>query len=678
MNFYHFYRSLICSSLLLAAVAFCQQEVNFENFQATLATCRMTTKCELAISEWPQGEIAKIPGKIHNFHNFTLINHSGKEISLEFTDNNLDVLFNNVAEVNLQGFRIINFCNKTLIRDEPGDWLGLNFQSLSFPDCSDGSLTIDIRERKFSRFFNLTVGNIVFRVHNSSIIVIERCSGLSLEVNLMVQLQLKWIKNSHGRITNTPNLYIGGTIDSTIEVDSVLEDYVGHSIDNVTLDFQENFPQEVVSDFKFLATKAQVDRLEISQQITLRKVELVSDSELPQGVLLGDSIMVKGNSTVERIVAEEIRFFQGGFVELKELTVNTVHIPNSLGNFLRLKNQISPKIVRPDGLDLEIFHEGDFSVWKTITARPEIPLERSGEGNLTDWAIIGLISALILVAIVVATVITVVVVRKKRNSPGVAGERLVIVEELGSGNFGRVDLALLDGSRRVVVKTPKTMNDRQEKMFLSECDIVGKLPPHENVVEFLGRELNPPRMIFEYCDGGDLRKLQGKVDVLQGIELILQISRGLEHLVNHGIIHRDISLANCLLSGNTVKIADFGLSRRLEENRLEGTTGALRNVPIRYMAPESLAGKSYSEKSDVWAFGLLIWELFTGKIAFARYQDDLIALGQAIVNGRARINSGQLPKPISELVEWCCQPLAANRPTFKEIRHRLENFPISD
>ena len=68
----------------------------------------MTTKCELVISEWPQGEIAKIPGKIHKFHNFTLINHSGKEISLEFTDNNLDVLFNNVAEVNLQGFRIIN------------------------------------------------------------------------------------------------------------------------------------------------------------------------------------------------------------------------------------------------------------------------------------------------------------------------------------------------------------------------------------------------------------------------------------------------------------------------------------------------------------------------------------------------------------------------------------------
>jgi len=101
------------------------------------------------------------------------------------------------------------------------------------------------------------------------------------------------------------------------------------------------------------------------------------------------------------------------------------------------------------------------------------------------------------------------------------------------------------------------------------------------------------------------------LDSKKKVELLLDVALGLQHLHAAGVIHRDIAARNCLLTAELrAKLSDFGMSRKLRETDDKGKTME-QTGPLRYESPESLRDRSYSPMSDMWTFGILIWETWT-------------------------------------------------------------------
>ncbi|KAI8464201.1 MAG: kinase-like domain-containing protein, partial [Monoraphidium minutum] len=142
---------------------------------------------------------------------------------------------------------------------------------------------------------------------------------------------------------------------------------------------------------------------------------------------------------------------------------------------------------------------------------------------------------------------------------------------------------------------------------------------HPNVVNFIGacHRARTRCLVTEYCARGSLDKLLHKsgvpLDLPKRIEFALDIARGMAclHAQQPVIIHRDLKTANLLVSARfEVKVADFGLSRIKDATHLQNSRAGLEGT-IEYAAPEVLRGEPYTEKCDVWSFGVVLWELLT-------------------------------------------------------------------
>lgn len=210
---------------------------------------------------------------------------------------------------------------------------------------------------------------------------------------------------------------------------------------------------------------------------------------------------------------------------------------------------------------------------------------------------------------------------------------------LGQGNFGQVlkaeadDISGYEGTTRLVaVKTVKEgASSREKEDLLRELEIMQQLGSHANVVTLLGccTEKEPYLLIMEYVMYGKLLaflrdhrtrqhyyNFSEDSDALTSRDLTIFaycVARGMEYLSSKGIIHRDLATRNVLVDHNKLcKIADFGMSRSVRETgdmyEQRHTKGAL---PIRWMAPESLHYRIFTHKSDVWSFGILMWEIVT-------------------------------------------------------------------
>jgi serine/threonine protein kinase len=210
---------------------------------------------------------------------------------------------------------------------------------------------------------------------------------------------------------------------------------------------------------------------------------------------------------------------------------------------------------------------------------------------------------------------------------------------LGQGNFGQVlkaeadDISGHEGTTRLVaVKTVKEgASSREKEDLLRELEIMQQLGSHANVVTLLGccTEKEPYLLIMEYVMYGKLLaflrdhrtrqhyyNFSEDSDALTSRDLTIFaycVSRGMEYLGSKGIIHRDLAARNVLVDHNKMcKIADFGMSRSVRETgdmyEQRHTKGAL---PIRWMAPESLHYRIFTHRSDVWSFGILMWEIVT-------------------------------------------------------------------
>ncbi|XP_062302798.1 protein-tyrosine kinase 2-beta isoform X5 [Osmerus eperlanus] len=196
---------------------------------------------------------------------------------------------------------------------------------------------------------------------------------------------------------------------------------------------------------------------------------------------------------------------------------------------------------------------------------------------------------------------------------------IIVGRILGEGFFGEVHDGMYKsptGERvRVAVKTCKDCSDEVKEKFLSEAVLMKSLD-HPHIVRLIGAiEEDPVWIVMELYERGELGNyLVEKQHSLSRVTLVLyslQICKALAYLEGLNMVHRDIAVRNVLVaSSDCVKLGDFGLSRYIEEQE-EYYKASVSRLPIKWMAPESINFRRFTSASDVWMFGVCVWEVLS-------------------------------------------------------------------
>lgn len=225
-------------------------------------------------------------------------------------------------------------------------------------------------------------------------------------------------------------------------------------------------------------------------------------------------------------------------------------------------------------------------------------------------------------------------------------------------------------SQEVAIKIlkPERIDSDLQKEFAQEVFIMRKVR-HKNVVQFIGACTKPPTLciVTEFMSGGSvydyLHKQKGTFKLPSLVRVAIDISKGMNYLHQNNIIHRDLKAANLLMDENeVVKVADFGVARvKAQTGVMTAETGT-----YRWMAPEVIEHKPYDHKADVFSFGIVLWELLTGKLPHEYLTPLQAAVGVVQKGLRPAIPKNTHPK-LAELLERCWQQEPNLRPDFSEI-----------
>merc|ERR1719454_1840880 len=253
---------------------------------------------------------------------------------------------------------------------------------------------------------------------------------------------------------------------------------------------------------------------------------------------------------------------------------------------------------------------------------------------------------------------------------------LKFIRKLGHGQFGEVWEGLWNNTTPVAIKTLKT-GTMDPKDFLSEAHIMKKLR-HPKLIQLYAvcTQEEPIYIITELMKNGSLLEyLQGKgrtLKLAQLIDMSAQIAAGMAYLESQNYIHRDLAARNCLVGDNhIVKVADFGLARLIREDTYTAQPGA--KFPIKWTAPEGLAYNKFTTKSDVWAFGILLWEIAT--YGMSPYPGvELTQVYELLDSGYRMECPPGCPARVYSLMRECWQWEAGRRPTFREMKYDMENM----
>ncbi|ESO84448.1 hypothetical protein LOTGIDRAFT_71201, partial [Lottia gigantea] len=258
---------------------------------------------------------------------------------------------------------------------------------------------------------------------------------------------------------------------------------------------------------------------------------------------------------------------------------------------------------------------------------------------------------------------------------------------LGKGQFGDIFLAKARGITMVEQETlvvVKSLLNKEEHAFFEfrqEMEMYSKLD-HPNIVKLLGvcREMEPQFLITEYCDWGDLKQFllatrgdNGRriprlpaLSLAQKLNMCSQVALGMEHLSNQRLVHKDLATRNILLSSRMeLKICSLAMCHDLYA--VEYFKIGHYPVPIRWLPSEAVHDDEYTTKTDVWSFGVFVWEVFhLAEIPYRQQSDEEVLKG--LKSGILSLTySEQCPSIVTDFIRKCMLDSPKDRPSFSDI-----------
>ncbi|XP_037626699.1 tyrosine-protein kinase JAK1 [Sebastes umbrosus] len=275
------------------------------------------------------------------------------------------------------------------------------------------------------------------------------------------------------------------------------------------------------------------------------------------------------------------------------------------------------------------------------------------------------------------------------------------IRELGEGHFGKVELCRYDPrgdktGEMVAVKSLKPENrDEQSNNLSTEIDILKALY-HENIVKYKGicqeEGGQAIKLIMEYLPLGSLKEYlprnKSKTSLKTLLSYSVQICKGMDYLGSRNYIHRDLAARNVLVENErTVKIGDFGLTKSIKDNEGYYTVKDENDSPVFWYAPECLTFCKFYLASDVWSFGVTMYELITycdyskspmtlflGMIGKTQGQMTILRLVKVLAEGKRLPCPEGCPEPVYELMRRCWENMPDRRITFKRLVEELSNM----
>ncbi|XP_073430536.1 fibroblast growth factor receptor 3 isoform X3 [Dendrobates tinctorius] len=279
--------------------------------------------------------------------------------------------------------------------------------------------------------------------------------------------------------------------------------------------------------------------------------------------------------------------------------------------------------------------------------------------------------------------------------------RLTLGKPLGEGCFGQVVMAEAIGidkdkpNRAITVAVKMLKDDATDKDLsdlVSEMEMMKMIGKHKNIINLLGActQDGPLYVLVEYASKGNLReylrarrppgmdysfdtcKIPAEQLTLKDlVSCAYQVARGMEYLASQKCIHRDLAARNVLVTDdNVMKIADFGLARDIHNiDYYKKTTNG--RLPVKWMAPEALFDRVYTHQSDVWSFGVLLWEIFT--LGGSPYPGIPVEeLFKLLKEGHRMDKPANCTHELYMIMRECWHAVPSQRPTFKQLVEDLD------